>query len=126
MHPALPTLEDRRLAWRRFCADAGAEFVPGTSWQPDRIQARRGYWILTLDTASSLSHGPVTRLRALFLNPDGPVLALSRRRRGLSFADLVGAPAVPTGHPNFDGRFALRAPEPRAAAGFLRDPGLQD
>ncbi|HEU4754425.1 MAG TPA: DUF3137 domain-containing protein, partial [Armatimonadota bacterium] len=66
-----PTREE---IWRQLAAEMQASYVEGGWFHGDKVQARTGDWIVTLDTYT-VSNGKTsttyTRLRAPFVNQDG-------------------------------------------------------
>lgn len=73
-----PSRED---VWRELTQQIDAQYVEGSFWRGDSVEATHGAWTITLDTYT-VSTGKVTmiftRLRAPFLNPDGFRFSVAR------------------------------------------------
>jgi hypothetical protein len=106
-----PFKASRQEIWQRLSAAIGANYVPGTFWKGDKVQATHGEWTIQLDTFMvMMGNAPVsfTRLRAPFVNPDQFRFTISRRDVFQDIAKWFGMQDVEVGHADFDRDFIIK------------------
>ena len=101
----------RAEVWRQLSTEIGAQYVPGSFWKGDKVEATHEEWTIVLDTYA-VSTGKVTivftRLRARFGNPSDFRFSVSRSGFFSSVADRLGFHDVQVGHERFDEEFVIR------------------
>lgn len=101
----------RDEVWEQLCSQIGGELIQG-GWRGNKVQARVGHWIVTLDTytVSSNQHSTTyTRMRAPFLNRDGFRFNLYRAGLFTGLGKLFGVQDLEIGDPLFDEQFVVQA-----------------
>lgn len=115
--------------WHQLCREIGADYVEGGFWRGDKVQARVGDWIITLDTytvSTGKSSVTYTRLRAPFVNQDG--LRFLLYRQGL-FSELGKALGlvedIEVGYPEFDQGFIIQGNDPVKVRALFANPRIR-
>lgn len=102
--------------WRQLSAEIGGEYVEGRWNKGDRVEARHGGWVVTLDTYV-VSTGKTmiifTRMRAPFVNPGGFRFTVSRKSIFTGIAKWLGMQDVEVGHEPFDTDFVIKGNDER-------------
>lgn len=97
--------------WRQFCDQTGSNFVPGSFFKFDKVEATHGPWVVTLDTyAVSTGKSTIvyTRMRAPYVNPDGFRFTVYRKGIFTLIGKLFGMQDVSVGHEDFDREFVIK------------------
>src|SRR5438094_4249332 len=101
----------RKEIWRQLSADIGGLYVPGTIFQPAKVQATHGEWTVTLDT-HAVRTGNVTiiytRMRAPFVNPGGFRFTIYRHGFFSDVAKWLGMQDIQVGFEPFDTDFIVK------------------
>jgi hypothetical protein len=98
--------------WEQLARELGAEIVKGDFWEGDKVVARHGSWVVTLDTfaiSAAKSRSLCTRLRAPYENADGFRFKLYRKNPLSDVGKLLGMQDVLTGHAAFDEEFIVKS-----------------
>lgn len=116
--------------WRRLAGEIGGDFLDGGFWRGDKVEARVGEWVITLDTYTSGGTGgknktTYTRLRAPFVNADGFRFAVFRAHAFSPLARWMGMQDVAVGDPAFDEGFVVRSDDPDKVCALLADAGIR-
>jgi len=101
----------REEVWRELSGQIGASYVDGGFWKGDKVQARHGEWMITLDTYTvhaNNAHVHYTRLRAPYVNPGGFRFAIYRRSVFSGLGTFFGMQDVEVGHEAFDHDFVIK------------------
>jgi hypothetical protein len=101
----------RKEIWQQFCAQTGANFVPGGFARTDKIEATHGPWTVTLDTfAVSTGKSTIiyTRMRAPYVNPDGFRFTVYRTGIFTDIGKWFGMQDVSVGYEDFDRDFVIK------------------
>jgi len=97
--------------WRKLSTELHAEYVAGTFWKGNRVQAEHGGWTIVLDKYV-VSTGKVTtvytRFRAPYVNPDGFRFTVYRRNLFADIAKRFGMQDVEIGNRDFDEAFIIK------------------
>jgi hypothetical protein len=102
----------RDEVWRQLCNEIGAQFVEGGFWRGNKVQARVGEWIVTLDTytvSTGKTHMTFTRMRAPYVNIDGFRFAIYRRNFFSGIGKFFGMQDFEIGDPEFDRDFIIKS-----------------
>jgi hypothetical protein len=98
--------------WRQLSAEIGAQYVEGSFWKGDKVQATHGPWTITLDTYT-VSDGETstvyTRMRAPFVNPEGFRFAVYREGIFSDLGKWLGMRDIEIGDEAFDRDFVLKS-----------------
>jgi hypothetical protein len=97
--------------WRQFAVEIGASIVPGGFWEGDKIEATHGPWSVVLDTYTVSTGKAVityTRMRALFVTPDGFHFTVYRWGFFSEVGKWFGMQDVTVGYENFDRDFVIK------------------
>lgn len=97
--------------WRQFCDQTGSNFVPGSFFKFDKVEATHGPWVVTLDTyavSTGKSTIDYTRMRAPYVNPDGFRFTVYRKGIFTPIGKLFGMQDVSVGHEDFDHEFVIK------------------
>jgi hypothetical protein len=101
----------KKEIWRQLGAEIGADYIPGSFWKREKVQAKHNEWIITLDTyAVSTGKATVvfTRLRAPYVNPGEFRFTIYRRGLFSGIAKRLGMQDVEVGHKSFDDDFIIK------------------
>jgi len=101
----------RKEIWQQFCAQTGANYVPGGFARSDKIEATHGAWTVTLDTYAVSAGKTVivyTRLRAPYVNPDGFRFNVYRKGIFTEIGKWFGIQDVTVGYEDFDRDFVIQ------------------
>jgi len=97
--------------WQQFCAQTGSQYVEGSFWQGDRVEAAHGPWMVTLDTYT-VSTGKTsityTRMRAPYVNASGFTFTIYRRGVFSDIGKWLGMQDITVGIPDFDEDFIIK------------------
>ena len=119
----------RAEIWNLLAQQIGAEFKPGRSWKSrDRVDARVGQWIVTLDTytvSTGKSNVTFTRIRAPYVNRDGFRFTITRANIFSPIAQKLGFQDVEIGDEQFDKAFVVKTNDEGRVRTFLADPDLR-
>jgi len=113
--------------WRQLCREIGAEFLPGSMWQPHRVQARVADWIVTLDTftvSTGKTSQTYTRLRAPYVNQEGFRFKVYRSGLFTELAKLLGTPDIEVGDPQLDRDFVIQGNDPERVRALFTQPWI--
>jgi hypothetical protein len=101
----------RNEIWQQLSGELNAQYVPGSFWKGDRVQAEHGEWTIVLDKYV-VSTGKVTvvytRFRAPYVNPDGFRFTVYRRNLFADIAKRFGMQDVEIGNRDFDEAFIIK------------------
>lgn len=119
----------REEIWRLLSDEIQANYVDGGIWKSDRVEARHGEWIVTLDTYT-VSTGKVTitytRMRAPYVNADGFRFRIYRRGVFSDLGKLLGMQDVEVGEPAFDQDFIIKGTDDGRLRHLFGDPALRE
>jgi hypothetical protein len=98
--------------WTQFANEIGGRFI-GSAWHGDKVEAKHGEWIVTLDWYSVYGGrfgGSVTytRLRAPYINPDGFRFLVYPSNIFAEVAKCFGLQDITVGYPKFDRAFIIK------------------
>jgi len=97
--------------WQQLSTELNAQYVPGSFWKGERVQAEHGEWTIVLDKYV-VSTGKVTvvytRFRAPYVNPDGFRFTVYRRNLFADIAKRFGMQDVQVGYKDFDEAFIIK------------------
>ncbi len=97
--------------WRQLAAEIGGQYVEGGFWKGDKVQARVGQWVVTLDTfteSSGETHNTYTRLRAPYVNKDGFRFCVYREGFFSRIGRMLGMQDIEIGDGRFDADFVVQ------------------
>lgn len=97
--------------WQQLCAEIGAQYVNGGFWKGDKIQARHGPWMVTLDTyivSTGKTSTTYTRMRAPFVDPEGFRFTVYRKGIFSEIGKWFGMQDIDIGDEAFDRDFILK------------------
>jgi hypothetical protein len=102
----------RANIWAALAREIGARHVKGGWWKGDRVVARVGPWLITLDTYSEGGEGATdyTRLRAPFVSLDG--FRVYRKRIFSGLGKFFGMQDIEIGDAYFDDAFIIQSNKP--------------
>ena len=115
--------------WRQLSDEIGGTYVDGGMWKGDKVQARHGEWIVTLDTytvSTGKSHVTYTRMRAPYVNPDGFRFTIYRKGLFTGIAKLLGMQDVEIGLEQFDADFVLKTNDEGRLRSLLSSDRLRE
>jgi hypothetical protein len=115
--------------WRQLSDEIGGTYVDGGMWKGDKVQARHGEWIVTLDTytvSTGKSHVTYTRMRAPYVNPDGFRFTIYRKGLFTGIAKLLGMQDVEIGLEQFDADFVLKTTDEGRLRSLLSSDRLRE
>ena len=118
----------REEIWRQLSADLGATYVDGGAWKGDKVQARHGEWVVTLDTytvSTGKSHVTYTRMRAPYVNPDGFRFTIYRKGLFTGIGKLLGMQDVEMGEEQFDAAFVIKTTDEGRLRSLLSNDRLR-
>ena len=115
--------------WSLLAQQIGGEFTPQEWWKTrNRVDAKVGQWIVTLDTfAVSTGKSTVvfTRLRAPYVNRDGFRFTITRANIFSPIAKKLGFQDVEIGDKDFDKAFVIKSNDESRVKTFLADADLR-
>ena len=115
--------------WRQLCAEIGAQYVEGSFWKGDKVQATHGPWTITLDTYT-VSNGKTsttyTRMRAPFADPEGFRFTVYRKGIFSEIGKWFGMQDVEIGDEAFDRDFILKTNQLPKLLELLGDSGIRE
>ena len=118
----------RREIWKQLSDQIGAEYVDGGFWRGDKVEARHGEWIMTLDTFA-VSTGKITvvytRMRAPYVNTSGFRFTLYRRSAFSDLGKFFGMQDIEVGHTPFDDDFIVKANDEHRVRALLANPTVR-
>lgn len=101
----------RGETWRQLAAEIGGQHVEGGFWKGDKVHARVGQWVVTLDTFTEScgeSQQTYTRLRAPYVNKDGFRFCIYREGVFSGIGRWFGMQDVEIGDARFDRDFVIQ------------------
>jgi hypothetical protein len=101
----------REQMWRQLCGEINGRYIEGGFWKSDKVEAAHGPWTITLDTytvSSGESSTTYTRMRTLYVNPDGFRFTIHRKNIVSDIAQWFGAHDVEVGFKGFDRDFVIK------------------
>jgi len=105
----------RQEVWQQLCEETGATHVEGGFWKGDKVQARVGQWVITLDTytqtnstGKTTSTTTYTRIRAPYVNKDGFRFTIYRQGFFSGLGKLLGMQDIEVGHAQLDEDFIIK------------------
>lgn len=119
----------REEVWRQLCREIGADFVEGGFWKGDKVQARVGDWVVTLDTytvAAGKTHVEYTRLRAPFVSRDGFRFLVYRKSFFSELGKKLGMQDIEVGHSvHFDEDFIVKGNDESKVRALFANPEIR-
>jgi hypothetical protein len=97
--------------WKQFAAAVGGNFTESSYWNGSKVEATHDQWTVVLDTytvSTGKSAITYTRMRALFINPDGFYFNVYRRGIFSNLGKLLGMQDVTVGYPQFDDTYIIQ------------------
>lgn len=119
----------RKEIWQKLSVEIGAQYIPGTFWKGDKIEASHGEWTIVLDTFTVVVNKvPVvyTRLRAPYVNPEGFRFCIYRRSMFSEIAKWFGMQDVVVGHEEFDRDFIIKGTDEGKLRLLFASPKLRE
>ena len=119
----------RHEIWQQLSNEIGAHFVDGGFWKGDKVEVAHGPWTITLDkyvVSNGKSSVTYTRMRALYVNPDG--FRFTVYRKGL-FSDMgkwFGMQDLVIGDEEFDRDFILKSNSEVKLRQLLSQPRIRE
>jgi hypothetical protein len=102
---------NREQIWRQLCGEINGRYIEGGFWKSDKVEATHKQWTITLDTytvSSGESSTTYTRMRALYVNPDGFRFTLHRKNIFSDIGQWLGMQDVEVGFEDFDRDFVIK------------------
>jgi hypothetical protein len=115
--------------WRHLCSEIGGNYVDGSLWKGDKVQAAHGEWTITLDTyvvSSGKTTIAYTRLRAPYVNPDGFRFTIYRQGLFTGIAKWFGMQDADVGHASFDEHFVIKGNDVAKLRALFDDQKLRE
>jgi len=119
----------KREAWASLCSEIEADLVPGGFWKGDKVVARAGQWVLTLDTytvSTGKTSTTYTRMRAPYVNKDGFRFKIYRKGLFSELGKLLGMQDIEVGFPDFDDNFIIKGNDPEKLKELFANPGIRE
>jgi len=99
----------RENIWRELSAQIDGQYVPGTLWKGDKVEAKHGAWTLTLDYHLDPGNKVAyTRMRAPYINPSGFHFRIYRRSSLSGLGKMLGMQDIEVGAKEFDEAFIVQ------------------
>jgi hypothetical protein len=101
----------REQMWRQLCGQINGRYIEGGFWKSDKVEAAHRQWTITLDTytvSSGESSTTYTRMRALYVNPDGFRFTIHRKNIFSDIGQWLGMQDVEVGFEDFDRDFVIK------------------
>jgi len=115
--------------WSQLAQQTGGRFQEGGFFSgPNRVEARVGQWMLTLDTytvSTGKSSTTYTRLRAPYVNADGFRFKVYRAGLFTELGKMFGMQDIEIGDPAFDQTFVLKGNDEQKVRQFFSDARLK-
>lgn len=103
------------------------------NWNGEKVQARHGEWVITLDTYQSLmmvGDVPIpveyTRIRAPYLNRDGFHFFIYRKNFFSEFSKWLGMQDIEVGHPELDEPFIIQGDDEKKVRALFAHPTIRE
>jgi len=114
--------------WKLLNEELGGELTDAKGTRHDKIVAKVGSWVVTLDEHSEAGYRSehiYTRLRANFVNPDGLKLAVSHQGIFANIGKIVGMQDIQIDHEPFDKMFLVQGSDPDIIKTLFDDDRLR-
>ncbi len=114
--------------WQQIAQDLGGNYIGEAFFGEDAVIYRHGEWQIVLDVRYQQEGGSTasyTRLRAPFINKDGFVFRIFRKRFLSFIGKLIGAQDVVIGDPVFDDPFIIQTNSEDRIRYLLEDEALK-
>jgi hypothetical protein len=102
----------RETVWRQLSEEINADYVEGGFWGGDRVEAKVGNWVITMDVytvSTGKSSVSYTRIRAPYVNRDGFQFRIYRKGFFSDWGkEWFGLQDVEVGDPYFDDAFIIQ------------------
>ncbi len=119
----------KKEIWGKLSKEINGEYVDGGVWKGDKVVARTGEWIVTLDTYT-VSNGKTsttyTRIRAPFINKDGFKFTIYRKSIFSGIGKLFGMQDIEIGIPTFDNAFIIKGNNKLKVMQLLSDTRIRE
>lgn len=118
----------RREVWRQLSDAIGARYVNGDFFNPDKVEAAHGPWVVTLDhftVSTGKSTLIFTRMRAPYVNPDGFRFTIYRKGLFGTLERWLGMQDIDVGDPAFDEAFIIKGNDERKVRALFADLKLR-
>jgi hypothetical protein len=102
----------REEIWRELARQIDAEYVEGGLWKGDKVEARVGPWVITLDTytvSTGKSQVTYTRLRAPYVNRDNFRFHIYRAGFFSNLGKAMGMQDIQVGDAHLDEQFIIKS-----------------
>jgi hypothetical protein len=97
--------------WKQFSDAVGGNFTESSYWNGSKVEATHGQWMVVLDVYTvtmGKSRVDYTRMRSLFINPEGFYFNVYRRGIFSNLGKLLGMQDVTVGYPQFDDMYIIQ------------------
>jgi len=118
--------------WKQFADEIGGRFI-GSTWQGDKVEAKHGEWIVTLDWYTVYGGGrfgggsvTFTRMRAPYINPDGFRFLVYPSNIIAEAAKCFGLQDITVGYPEFDKAFIIKGNDEQKLKRLFANPRIRE
>ena len=115
--------------WASLSDAVGGELTDVQGTRHDRIVAKVGSWVVTLDEHTEpgyRSEHVYTRLRTNFVNPEGLRFAISHQTIFSNIGKIVGLQDIEVNHEPFDKMFLVQGSHPDKISSLFDDDRLRE
>jgi hypothetical protein len=115
--------------WKQLSDELGGELTDAKGTRQDKVHAKVGSWVVTLDEHSEAgyrSEHVYTRLRGNFVNPEGFRLAISHQGVFAHIGKIVGMQDIQVDHEPFDKMFLVQGSDPDTIKKLFDDDRLRE
>lgn len=121
--------DQENALWKKLSDELGGKLTDEKGARHDKVVAQVGSWTVTLDQHSEAGYRSehiYTRLRAMFVNPDGLRFAVSHQSVFNNIGKLVGMQDIQVAHEPFDKMFLIQGSDPDKIKVLFDDDKLRE
>jgi hypothetical protein len=107
---------------RQLASEIGAEYAAGGFIQRPKVMSHFKNWTIILDIIPITHTTDGFRMRVPFVSADGFRFTVHDRQNGF---EISRGPTIPTGNPEFDRDFDIRASDPARALALFANPKIR-
>lgn len=112
--------------WQQLTKEIGGHYIKGDFWDRDKIEFSHAEWTITLDSYfSAATKADYTRMRALYVNPDGFRFTIYRHDIFSDIGKWFGMQDVEVGYADFDRDFIIKGTDEAKLKALFGNPKIR-